>query len=171
MKSVSSFQDASIFSHLLSVMNILVWVLMFVFVLWIFFPRPGAGRFHDFEKKIHPYSGLDPKEWTSFLESLRKFDRTYESRALYQAVEHVRNLGLMNTNFTEDLNALADRLGYEGELVLNQRDPNFRPKFLNEVIPDQPFVYYLNDSKPMDTIYVNPTGAAVGNGFVGRTRS
>jgi len=148
-------------------MNILVWMLLLVLVLWTFFPRPGAGRFRAFEEKVHTYSGLDPNEWTLFLTEIREFDKGLQVEHLYQAVEHVRNLGLMNTNFTDELNSLADRLGYEGELVVGPK----RPKFLNEVIPDQPFTYYLNDSKPMDTIYVNPTGIAVGNGFVGRTRS
>jgi len=157
----------SIFSRQVSVMNILVWMLLLVLVLWTFFPRPGAGRFRAFEEQVHKYSGLDPNEWKSFLTEIREFDKGLEVGHLYQAVEHVRNLGLMNTNFTDELNSLADRLGYEGELAAGPK----RPKFLNEVIPDQPFTYYLNDSKPMDTIYVNPTGIAVGNGFVGRTRS
>ena len=91
--------------------------------------------------------------------------------ALYRAVEHIRNIGLMNTNFADEINAIADRLGYEGEVVLNQqavmKGTNFRPKFLNEVIPDQPITLYLNDSKPMDTIYVNPVGATVGRGALG----
>lgn len=167
MKIVSSFQDVSIFSRQVSVMNILVWMILLVLVLWIFFPRPGAGRFRSFEDQVHVYSGLDPSEWKLFLTEIRAFDQGLDVAHLYRAVEHVRNIGLMNTNFTDDLNALADRLGYDGERIARPE----RPKFLNEVIPDQPFTYYLNDSKPMDTIYVNPTGIAVGNGFVGRTRS
>ena len=70
----------------------------------------------------------------------------------------MRNIGLANKNFTEEINEIADRLGYEGEVFLNQRavanGTVFRPKFLNEVIPDQPIKLYLNDSKPIDTIYV-----------------
>jgi len=97
-----------------------------------------------------------------FLTNLQEFDRNLTGPALYTAVEHARNLGLMNTNFTDEINALADRLGYEGEVLLNQRAVTngtaFRPKFLNEVIPDQPQTLYLNDSKPMYTIDVNPVG-------------
>jgi hypothetical protein len=68
----------------------------------------------------------------------------------------------MNTNFTDEVNELADRLGYEGEVLLNQRAVTngtvFRPRYLNEVIPDKPQTLYLNDSKPMYTIDVNPIG-------------
>ena len=143
-------------------MNLFVWILLLVLVLWIFCPRPGAGRFQGFEKKLHPYSGLDPNEWRVFQTNLREFDTAGHAPALYRAVEHARNIGLMNTNFTDEVNAIADRLGYEGEVLLNQRAVTngtvFRPKFLNEVIPDQPQPLYLNDSKPMYTIDVNPIG-------------
>jgi len=164
MKSVLSFLDVSIFSRLLLVMNLFVWVLLLVLVLWTFFPRPGAGRFWDFELRLHKYSGLDPEEWKCFQKSLKEFDRGGDptGRALYQALEHIRNLGLVNPNFTEEINAMADRLGYEGEIILNQQAVTngtvFRPKFLNEVIPDQPMTLYLNKSTPMDTIDVNPIG-------------
>jgi len=98
----------------------------------------------------------------SFLTSLREFDASGQAPALYRAVEHARNIGLMNTNFTDEVNEIADRLGYEGEVLLNQRAVTngtvFRPKYLNEVIPDQPQTLYLNDSKPMFTIDVNPIG-------------
>lgn len=87
-----------------------------------------------------------------------------EPGALYKGLEHIRNLGLVNPNFTEEINAIADRLGYEGEIILNQRAVSngivFRPKFLNEVIPDQPLTLYLNKSTPMDTIDVNPVGTS-----------
>jgi hypothetical protein len=143
-------------------MNLFVWVLLLVLVLWIFFPRPGAGRFQEFEKKIHPYSGLDPEEWKLFRKTLREFDWTLQPGALYAAMEHARNIGLASPNFTEELNEIADRLGYEGEVILNQKAITngtvFRPKFLNEVIPDQPLTLYLNNSTPMDTIDVNPVG-------------
>jgi hypothetical protein len=97
-----------------------------------------------------------------FRTSLREFDKDLEPGPLYRAVDHARNLGLMNTNFTDEVNELADRLGYEGEVLLNQRAITsgtvFRSRYLNEVIPDQPQTLYLNDSKPMFTIDVNPVG-------------
>jgi len=162
MKNALSFLDASIFSPHLLVMNLFVWILLLVLVLWIFCPRLGTGRFRDFELKFHKYSGLDPAEWTLFRTSLKEFDERLTPEPLYRAIEHARNMGLMNTNFTEEVNDLADRLGYEGEVLLNQRAVTngtvFRPKYLNEVIPDQPQTLYLNDSKPMFTIDVNPVG-------------
>ena len=105
------------------------------------------------------------------MKELRDFDSDTTGQSLYRAIEHIRNIGLMNTNFTDEINAIADRLGYEGEVFLNQqavmKGTIFRPKFLNDVIPDQPITLYLNDSKPMDTIYVNPVGATVGRGALG----
>jgi hypothetical protein len=152
-------------------MNLFVWILLLALVLGIFFPRHGAGRFQAFESKVHPYSGLDPNEWRLFVKELRDFDSDTTGQSLYRAIEHIRNIGLMNTNFTDEINAIADRLGYEGEVFLNQqavmKGTIFRPKFLNDVIPDQPITLYLNDSKPMDTIYVNPVGATVGRGALG----
>ena len=162
MKNVLSFLGASIFSQHLLVMNLFVWILLLALVLWTFFPRPGAGHFQAFERSLHKYSGLDPNEWKLFQMNLREFDRDLKGPALYRAVENARNIGLMNTNFTDEVNAIADRLGYEGEVLLNQRavadGTVFRPKYLNEVIPDQPQTLYLNDSKPMFTIDVNPVG-------------
>lgn len=135
-------------------MKLLIWLLLLVLVLWIFFPRPGAGRFRNFELEAHKYSGLDPKEWKSFLTELRAFDQDPKrTDKLYKAVDHLRNLGLMNTNFTETINEISDRLGYEGEIVASQiQGVPFRPKYLNETIP----------LGPIDDFRV---GAAVGPGF------
>lgn len=107
--------------------------------------------------EVHPYSGLDPQEWKSFVTEIRAFDERPEKPAhLYKAIEHVRNLGLMNTNFTETLNEISDRLGYEGEVIANQiavaHGVQFRPK-------------YLNDTIPLQSIDDYRTGAAVGRGF------
>jgi len=157
MRNVSSFLDENIFSHLLLVMKVLVWLVLLVTVLLIFFPRPGVGRFRNFELEAHPYSGLDPQEWKLFLTELRAFDANPDRAAhLYGAIEHLRNLGLMNTNYTEKINEISDRLGYEGEVIANQlaisKGIQFRPKYLNDTIPLQPIDDYR-------------TGAPVGNGF------
>jgi hypothetical protein len=158
MRNASSFLDVNIFSHLVLVgMKVLVWLVLLVTVLLIFFPRPGVGRFRSFELEAHPYSGLDPQEWKSFLTELRAFDANPErARHLYGAIEHLRNLGLMNTNYTESVNEISDRLGFEGETIANQiaqaRGVQFRPK-------------YLNDTIPLQSIDDHRTGAPVGSGF------
>ena len=138
-------------------MKVLVWLVLLVTVLLIFFPRPGVGRFRSFELEAHPYSGLDPSEWAAFLTEIREFDAWPERPAhLYKAIDHLRNLGLMNTNYTEVLNEISDRLGYEGEVIANQlavaRGVQFRPKYLNDTIPLQAIDDYR-------------TGAPVGRGF------
>jgi hypothetical protein len=138
-------------------MKLLVWLVLLVTVLLIFFPRPGVGRFRSFELEAHPYSGLDPQEWKGFLDELRAFDAdSSRASSLYGAIEHLRNLGLMNTNYTEKINEISDRLGYEGETIANQlaisKGIQFRPK-------------YLNDTIPLQSIDDYRTGAPVGSGF------
>ena len=117
-------------------MKLLVWLVLLITVLWIFFPRPGVGRFRAFEVEAHPYSGLDPNEWKSYLNELRAFDvDPSKPKHLYTAIEHLRNLGLMNTNYTETINEISDRLGYEGEIIASQtiQGVAFRPKYLNDI--------------------------------------
>ena len=135
-------------------MKLLVWFVLLITVLWIFFPRPGAGRFKAFEREAHPYSGLDPREWKSFLTEIRAFDTSPERpKHLYAAIDHLRNLGLMNTNYTDTINAISDRLGYEGEIIASQvQGVAFRPKYLNDIIP-------------VESVHDYRVGAAVGNGF------
>jgi hypothetical protein len=54
----------------------------------------------------------------------------------------------MNTNYTEAINEISDRLGYEGELVAKVKTP----KYLNDII----------SKAPLDDFRV---GAAIGRGF------
>jgi hypothetical protein len=130
-------------------MNILIWMILLVLVLLTFFPRPGVGRFKTFVLEAHPYSGLDPHEWKLFLTELNAFDADPSKTVhLYTAIDHLRNLGLMNTNYTEAINEISDRLGYEGELVAKVKTP----KYLNDII----------SKAPLDDFRV---GAAIGRGF------
>ena len=72
--------------------------------------------------------------------------------ALYASIENIRNLGLFversdDSNYAEELQAIAAELGYEGEYMLNQnamaRGLYFFPKYLNETIKD-----YAEDAPP-----------------------
>jgi hypothetical protein len=67
--------------------------------------------------------------------------------ALYAAVENVRDIGLGlrradDEQHAQDINRIADELGYEGEFIINQnalsRGIYFFPKYLNESIMDYP---------------------------------
>jgi hypothetical protein len=62
----------------------------------------------------------------------------------------------MNTNYTDTINEISDRLGYEGEVIANQiaisKGIQFRPKYLNDIIPMQSIDDYR-------------TGGPVGAGF------
>lgn len=115
----------------------------------------GQGvRFKKFEQKVHPYSGLDPESWKRFQNNIHEFEQLVSTsdleraaRALYGAIEDVRDLGLGlrradDEEHSEILNKIADELGYEGEFIINQnaltRGIHFFPKYLNESIMDYP---------------------------------
>jgi hypothetical protein len=109
----------------------------------LFFPTGRSAVL--FEARVHPYSGLDPKSWSGFLESVRLFDRLKgtpdldgAANALYGSLEHIRNLGL-GSDYQEELDAIATELGYDGEQVINanaiSKGLYFFPKYLNETIP------------------------------------
>jgi hypothetical protein len=115
----------------------------------------GQGvRFKKYEKKIHPYSGLDPVSWERFQTNIHTFERLVSTPqveeaagALYEAIESARDLGLGlrradDEHHREDINKIANELGYEGEFLLNQnaisRGVYFFPKYLNESIMDYP---------------------------------
>lgn len=116
-------------------------------------------RFVDYEKRVHVYSGLDEATWKEFLFNMKTFEFNLgtasidkAAAALYAALENIRNLGLFveradDSNYAEDLHAIAAELGYEGEYMLNQnamaRGLYFFPKYLNETIKD-----YAEDVPP-----------------------
>jgi len=133
---------------------LLLWVVLLLAFLWIFFPMGQGVRFKKFEAKVHPFSGLDPESWERFQTNIHTFERLVStsdlegaSEGLYAAVENVRDIGLGlrradDQQHAEDLNRIADELGYEGEFIINQnalsRGIYFFPKYLNESIMDYP---------------------------------
>ena len=134
-------------------MRSLLLVVLLAAILWLVFPKGAHGRFLKFEQAVHPYSGLDPTSWQRFLNNMNLFqskidsDIDLSSKALYTAVENVRDIGLGirhadDTVYQESLNDIAGELGYEGELVLNEvarsKGLYFFPKYLNETIQDYP---------------------------------
>ncbi len=133
---------------------LLLWVVLLVVFLWIFFPMGPAARFKKYKEQVHPYSGLDPKSWERFLSNIQEFeqlastDRLDEAaKALYTAVESVRDLGLGvrradDSEHQEKLEEIARELAYEGEFIINQaaisRGLQFFPKYLNDSLMDYP---------------------------------
>ena len=109
-------------------------------------------RFLAYEKRVHVYSGLDEATWKEFLLNMKIFEFHLgtasidkSAAALYAALENIRNLGLFversdDSNYAEELQAIAAELGYEGEYMLNQnamaRGLYFFPKYLNETTKD-----------------------------------
>lgn len=140
---------------------LLLWVVLLVTFLWIFFPMGQGVRFKKFEQKVHPYSGLDPESWTRFQSNIHEFERSVSTPeldkaalALYAAVENVRDLGLGlrhadDEHYREDINKIADELGYEGEFIINQNALSqgiyFFPRYLNDSLMDYP-----EDVRPPD---------------------
>lgn len=116
-------------------------------------------RFVAYEKRVHVFSGLNEATWKEFLLNMKTFEFLLGTAsidraagALYGAVENIRNLGLFveradESNYTEELEAIASELAYEGEYMLNQnamaRGLYFMPKYLNETLKD-----YAEDAVP-----------------------
>ena len=111
------------------------------------------ARFKKYEKMVHPYSGLDPVNWSRFLDNLREFEQLASSQiddsatALYTAIEAIRDLGLGlrradDSNIPEELAGISLQLGIEGETILNQnavaQGVYFFPKYLNDTMLDFP---------------------------------
>lgn len=81
-------------------------------------------------------------------ERLASTDQLDESAAaLYAAVENIRDIAMGirradDSEHQEDLNTIANELGYEGEFIINQnaisRGIHFFPKYLNESLVDYP---------------------------------
>ena len=134
-------------------MKSLLLVALLLAVLWILSPKGTHGQFLKFEQAVHPYSGLDPVSWQRFLNNMSLFknkldtDIDLSAKALYTAVENIRDIGLGirhadDTVYQDSLNDIAGQLAYEGEHVINQialsKGLYFFPKYLNETIQEYP---------------------------------
>jgi hypothetical protein len=81
-------------------------------------------------------------------ERLASTDQLDESaQSLYACIENIRDIAMGirradDAEHQEDLNTIANELGYEGEFIINQnaisRGINFFPKYLNESLMDYP---------------------------------
>ena len=137
-------------------MKLLLWVALLAVFVWIFFPMGPAARFKKYKEQVHPYSGLDPKSWESFLNNIQEFEQSASTdrldeaaKALYAAEENVRDLGLGirradDAEHQEKLDGIAREFAYEGEFIINQaaisRGLQFFPKYLNDSLIDYPDV-------------------------------
>jgi hypothetical protein len=136
---------------------LLLWVVLLVLFLWMYFPVAGPGeRFRKYLKKVHVYSGLDPESWTRFLVNMKTFESLLQTsdldgaaNALYASLENIRDMSLGTRrsddgHHQEELGAIANELGYEGEFTINQlataKGLQFFPKYLNESLDD-----YIDD--------------------------
>jgi hypothetical protein len=121
----------------------------------MFFPIGGPGeKFNKYKKMVHVYSGLDPESWKRFLHNLGAFETLLRvpelegaANALYKTLENVRDMGLGirrsdDSHYSEELENIANQLGYEGETVINQialkNGLQFFPKYLNETLDEYP---------------------------------
>jgi len=132
---------------------LLLWVVLLVLFFWTFFPMGPKARFKKYEKMVHPYSGLDPVNWSRVLVNIHAFEQLASSQiddaatALYTAIEAIRDLGLGlrradDSNIPEELAEISLQLGIEGETILNQNAVSqgiyFFPKYLNDTMLDFP---------------------------------
>ena len=103
-----------------------------------------------FINEVHPYSGLSPELFRQFVAGVKDVDRYAQvdpgraSEALDQTLEALRELSLYTqradqSELFEDLNHIADRLGYTGEDLIQRTSARlgvrFFPKYLNDIIP------------------------------------
>ena len=141
---------------------LLLWVVLLLVFFLIFFPMGPPARFKKYERMVHPYSGLDPVSWKRFLENLRAFERLGSlddaAEALYAATENIKDIGLGlrradDVDIQEKLAGIAGNLGYEGELILNQKANStgirFFPRYLNESLTDYPEYVDTRDPGPV----------------------
>jgi len=143
---------------------LLLWVVLLLAFLWIFFPMGPQSRFKKYEHMVHPYSGLDTVNWERFLENLRTFEQLASTRlddaaeALYAAAENIRDIGLGlrradDGDIRESLADIAEKLGYEGEVILSQNAISqgvyFFPRYLNETLMEYPEYADTRDPGPV----------------------
>jgi hypothetical protein len=143
---------------------LILWVVLLLVFLWIFFPIGPGSRFKKYEALVHPYSGLDPVNWQRFLDNLHTFERLASTRlddaaeSLYAATENIRDLGLGlrradDADIQEQLTDIAGKLGYEGEVILNENAVNkglyFFPRYLNESLMEFPEYADTRDPGPV----------------------
>ena len=143
---------------------VLLWVVLLLVFFWIFFPMGAPARFKKYEKMVHPYSGLDPTSWNRFLENLHSFEQLASTQidesaeALYAATENIKDMGLGlrradDGDIQEKLARISAKLGYEGEVILNQKalasGVRFFPRYLNESLLDYPEYVDTRDPGPV----------------------
>jgi hypothetical protein len=124
----------------------LLWIVLLLFLFVILSPPTGFQKTLalQYEKELHPYSGLDPDEWQAFKQNVRAFeleeDVAVAARQLYAAMENVRNLGLGvrrpdDVETREKIDGIADRLAMDGEYILytnaKKKGFYFFPRYLN----------------------------------------
>ena len=146
-------------------------ILLLVFLFTTFFPYHPLPEesFQTFINEVHPYSGLEPNLFRSFVNNVKicssavYTDPKKASIALYQAIDDVRELSLYTQRADQDelgseLESIAYRLGLSGEEIIQRMSlrygVRFIPKYLNDKIPDS-----IND--PADPF--RPGGKATGS--------
>ena len=96
--------------------------------------------------------------------NIRTFEQLVSSQpdeaaeALYAATENIKDIGLGlrrsdDVDIQEKLAGIAGNLGYEGELILNQKaissGVRFFPRYLNESLMDYPEYVDTRDPGPV----------------------
>jgi hypothetical protein len=133
-------------------MALLLSVLMLIFLFVMLFPsiRQPTEPFQRFIDEIHPYSGLSPDHFYLFLNQMDALKANLRTNpeaaasALYQAVEHIRDMALYTQRADDDhadaMNHIATRLAAAGEDVIQSSariiGVRFFPRYLNDIMAD-----------------------------------
>jgi hypothetical protein len=126
--------------------------MMLVFLFVMLFPsiRQPTEPLDTFIKELHPYSGLSPDHFYLFLNQMDALKANLRTNpdaaasALYQAVEHIREMGLYtqraDDDYAEAINHIATRLGASAEDVIQatarMMGVRFSPRYLNDIMAD-----------------------------------
>jgi hypothetical protein len=96
---------------------------------------------YDLKLEAHKYSGVDPVEFTAFLDDLNKIELYLEdpdvaSYFLYTALDHLSNLKFSKYGIDAEIDDIVAKIGFKGELAIMdsaiREKKRFTPKYLNE---------------------------------------
>jgi len=129
---------------------IVVILLLFCLVLWVAIRDPvmlnNFPDIHKIQKEIHKYSGLNKSLYMLYLDEMDKAmgnigDTPVATESLYNALEHLRSLGMDvpggDSEIPDIVNKLCDELGSatEGYIMKYalQNGNRFNPLYLNNM--------------------------------------
>ena len=127
-------------------MQLLIATSLCVLTLLLFTPTVSTLQKFDLSKfklAVHEYSGLDEKEFWSFMTEMRMFENTLETSTnqaaghLYEALTHAQNLGMLASSAQQErMHEIARGLGAAGEKVIKESAKRTKTPFKTIYLKD-----------------------------------